>query len=81
MNVEEEFIRDLFTDGETQLGRVFVHEPVLSPENALRRKLIVSRTRWYGRSKGMPFQRSTITFEDVPMPSAKRSSRLKPHRR
>jgi ferredoxin len=35
MNVEEEFIRDLFATGETQLGRVFVHEPVLSNENAL----------------------------------------------
>jgi Na+-translocating ferredoxin:NAD+ oxidoreductase RNF subunit RnfB len=34
-NVEEDFIRELFTDGETQLGRVFVHEPVLSNENAL----------------------------------------------
>ncbi len=31
-NVEEDFIRNLFTDGETQLGRVFIHEPVLSPE-------------------------------------------------
>ncbi len=35
MNVEEDFIRSLFTDGETQLGRVFVHEPVLSNDNAL----------------------------------------------
>jgi ferredoxin len=35
LNVEEEFVRDLFVNGETQLGRVFVHEPVLSPENAL----------------------------------------------
>ncbi len=35
LNVEEDFIRDLFTDGETQLGRVFVHEPALSGENAL----------------------------------------------
>jgi len=35
MNVEEEFIRALFTDGETQLGRTFVHEPVLSSENAV----------------------------------------------
>jgi ferredoxin len=35
MNVEEDFIRDLFTRGETQLGRTFVHEPVLSNENAL----------------------------------------------
>ena len=32
----------------------------------------MSRTRWYGLSNGMPFQRSTITFDDVPMPSAKR---------
>jgi len=36
MNVEEDFIKALFTEGETQLGRVFVHEPVLSTENALR---------------------------------------------
>jgi ferredoxin len=34
MNVEEDFIRDLFTLGETQLGRVFVNEEVLSNENA-----------------------------------------------
>jgi len=35
MNVEEDFIRDLFTRGETQLGRTFVHEPVLSEDNSL----------------------------------------------
>ena len=35
LNVEEDFIRDLFATGETQLGRVFVHEPVLTSENAL----------------------------------------------
>jgi ferredoxin len=35
MNVEEEFILQLFVRGETQLGRVFVHEPVLSKKNAL----------------------------------------------
>ena len=35
LNVEEDFIRELFTKGETQLGRVFVNEPVLSSENAL----------------------------------------------
>jgi hypothetical protein len=35
MNVEEDFIRELFTRGETQLGRTFVHEPSLSNENAL----------------------------------------------
>jgi ferredoxin len=35
LNVEEDFIRELFTQGETQLGRTFVHEPALSDENAL----------------------------------------------
>ncbi len=35
LNVEEDFIRSLMTHGETQLGRVFVNEPVLSNENAL----------------------------------------------
>jgi formate hydrogenlyase subunit 6/NADH:ubiquinone oxidoreductase subunit I len=35
LNIEEDFIRCLFTHGETQLGRVFVQEPVLSSENAL----------------------------------------------
>jgi len=35
LNVEEDFIRELFTRGETQLGRTFVHEPALSEENAL----------------------------------------------
>ena len=35
LNVEEDFVRELFTRGETQLGRTFVHEPVLSAENAL----------------------------------------------
>jgi ferredoxin len=35
LNVEEEFIKQLFCDGETQLGRVFVDEPALSAENSL----------------------------------------------
>jgi len=35
LNVEEDFVRELFTHGDTQLGRTFVHEPVLSNENAL----------------------------------------------
>ncbi|HVM71863.1 MAG TPA: 4Fe-4S binding protein [Anaerolineales bacterium] len=35
MNEEEDFIRNLFVRGETQLGRVYVNEPVLSNENAL----------------------------------------------
>jgi len=29
LNVEEDFIKALFTTGETQLGRIFVHEPAL----------------------------------------------------
>jgi ferredoxin len=35
LTVEEDFIRALFCDGETQLGRVYVHEGALSAENAL----------------------------------------------
>jgi len=35
LNVEEDFIRELFTRGETQLGRVFVNESVLPVEDAL----------------------------------------------
>jgi Na+-translocating ferredoxin:NAD+ oxidoreductase RNF subunit RnfB len=34
MNVEEDFIKNLFTHGDTQLGRVFVHEPVLPDDSA-----------------------------------------------
>ncbi len=30
LNVEDDFVRKLFTEGETQLGRVFVQEPALS---------------------------------------------------
>ena len=32
----------------------------------------MSCTWWYGSSNGMPFQRSTITFDEVPMPNATR---------
>jgi len=35
LNVEEDFIKDLFLNGETQVGRVFVNEGVLTNENAL----------------------------------------------
>jgi ferredoxin len=35
LNVEDDFVRALFGTGETQMGRVFVHEPVLTEENAL----------------------------------------------
>ncbi|MBE0565761.1 MAG: 4Fe-4S binding protein [Krumholzibacteria bacterium] len=34
LHVEEDFIKALFTDGETQLGRAFVQEPVLSSDLA-----------------------------------------------
>ncbi|MCP4574092.1 MAG: 4Fe-4S dicluster domain-containing protein [bacterium] len=34
LNVEEDFVKDLFTRGETQMGRVFIQEPVLTSENA-----------------------------------------------
>jgi NAD-dependent dihydropyrimidine dehydrogenase PreA subunit len=35
LTVEEDFIKALFTSGTTQLGRVFVHEPVLTNDQAL----------------------------------------------
>ncbi len=35
LNEEEDFVRELFTVGETRLGRAFVSEPALSPANAL----------------------------------------------
>jgi len=35
LNVEEDFIRDLFMQGETQLGRTFVHEPSLPQGDCL----------------------------------------------
>lgn len=35
INVEEDFIKQLFVTGETQMGRMLVHEPVLTSQNAL----------------------------------------------
>ena len=35
INVEDDFIKQLFLEGETQLGRTFVHEPALPEENIL----------------------------------------------
>ncbi len=35
LNVEEDFVKNLFTDGETQLGRVFVSETSLPTDGAL----------------------------------------------
>src|SRR5680860_896714 len=33
LNVEEDFIKDLFIDGDTKMGRTFVREEVLSNDN------------------------------------------------
>ena len=44
LNVEEDFVKDLFTRGETQLGRVFVDETVLSKENSHPRETFVTDT-------------------------------------
>jgi ferredoxin len=35
LNVQDDFVRALFTRGETQMGRVFVHEPALPAEPSL----------------------------------------------
>ena len=35
LNVEEDFVKALFANGETQIGRVFVNETALSTENTL----------------------------------------------
>jgi ferredoxin len=35
LNVEEDFVRNLFADGETQLGRVFVNENALAGDSTL----------------------------------------------
>jgi ferredoxin len=35
LNVEEDFVRELFADGETRLGRAFVQEPALPEEPGL----------------------------------------------
>ena len=35
LTVEEDFVKELFTTGQTQLGRAFVHEPVLTSDQAL----------------------------------------------
>ncbi len=34
LNVEEDFVRALFTEGETRLGRIYVQEPVISSDQA-----------------------------------------------
>src|SRR3954463_3696153 len=43
-----------------------------SPESAALRNRTVSRVRLNGSSNGMPFHRSTMTFDDVPTPMATR---------
>ena len=49
INVEEEFIRSLFTTGETQIGRTFVHEGMLPSEPSLR-VLDYERASWVVKS-------------------------------
>ena len=34
LNNEDDFVKALFTEGDTRLGRTFIHEPVLTNENA-----------------------------------------------
>ena len=60
-HIEEDFIRELLTRGETQFGRTFVHEPALSEVNALEvldyeRASEVIKTAHY-RSVGMCYCR------------------------
>ena len=43
-----------------------------SPDSASRRKRTTSRTFLYGSTNGTPFQRSTMTLLDEPMPMANR---------
>ena len=43
-----------------------------SPDSASRRNRTTSRTFLYGSTNGTPFQRSTMTLLDDPMPMAKR---------
>jgi hypothetical protein len=47
-------------------------DSVRSPASATSRKSSVSRTLLSGRSKGIPFQPSTIRSEEEPIPSTKR---------
>lgn len=35
ISVEDDFVKALFTEGNTQIGRTFIYEPVLTEENAL----------------------------------------------
>ncbi len=50
MNVEEDFIKELFGDVDTKLGRAFVNEPVLSADQSL---------------NVLDFERSTHVIEDA----------------
>ncbi len=59
LNVEEDFIRQLFTRGKTQLGRTFVHEPALSGENAL---FVLDYERASEIIKGSPCRAISICY-------------------
>ncbi len=45
---------------------------IFSPASAARRNRTTSLVRWYGSANGMPFHRSTITFDEEPTPITKR---------
>jgi hypothetical protein len=67
LNVEEAFIRDLFVRGETQIGRVFVHEPspgrpwgIVVRVSHNRRVRSASR-RWTGRLSFAALVRPRLT--------------------
>ena len=62
------------TIGTRSAGAVSSLKPlsVRSPSRATRRNSSVSRTLLSGRSKGIPFQPSTMRSEEEPMPSTKR---------
>ncbi len=62
------------TIGTRRAGAVSSLKPlaVRSPSSAVRRNSSVSRTLLSGRSKGIPFQPSTIRSEEDPIPSTNR---------
>jgi len=71
ITVEDDFILSLFTDGETQLGRVFVNEPALREGRSVARRLVRRRSCARRRRTGRPAQHSAAaTTGRRPHPSA-----------
>ena len=61
LNVEEDFIKNLFTTGDTQLGRTFVCEPSL-PADGVLEVLDYERATWVAESA------SDITWIEPALP-------------